>query len=297
MIPTALPSAHVEQQLEAALAEATRTDCPPKLAEALHYAVFPGGARVRPKLCLAVAAASGAEDLRLAARAAAAVELLHCASLVHDDLPCFDDAALRRGRASLHRRFGEPMAVLVGDALIVTAFRVMADADAEHAWALPALVRIVADSVGASGGICAGQAWECESDVELDAYHQAKTGALFAAATAAGAVAAGASAQGWAEVGLRLGEAFQVADDLRDFAGVVAEIGKPAGQDAALGRPNAARELGLEGACQHLCALIEATVDSLPQCGGRPWLSELIRHESRSFLPPRLAAEVARHAA
>lgn len=297
MIPTALPSAYVEQELERALRESTETGCPPRFAEALRYAVFPGGARIRPRLCLAVAAACGAHDLDFAARAAAAIEILHCASLVHDDLPCFDDATCRRGKPTVHRQFGEPLAVLVGDALIVMAFRLVADAGARHVLSVPALVRIIADAVGASGGICAGQAWECESEISLEQYHQAKTGTLFAAATAAGAVAANASADGWAEVGLRLGEAFQVADDLRDFAGNLEEIGKPCGQDAALGRPNAAEALGLEGACQHLCALIEDTVAAIPTCSGQTWLSELIRHESRAFLPPRLAAEVARFAA
>ena len=91
-----------EQVLEAALARAADPRCPPQLACALRHAVFPGGARVRPQLCLAVAAANGDEDRSLARGAAAAIELLHCASLVHDDLPCFDNSAQRRGRPSVH---------------------------------------------------------------------------------------------------------------------------------------------------------------------------------------------------
>ncbi len=99
---------------------------PPQLAAALRYAVFPGGARVRPRLSLAVARACGDSCPRLADAAAASIELLHCASLVHDDLPCFDDADTRRGKPSVHKAFGEPVAVLVGDALIIGAFQTLA---------------------------------------------------------------------------------------------------------------------------------------------------------------------------
>ncbi len=112
-----------EHALGMALREATGPECPPMLATALDYAVFPGGARVRPQLCLAVALANGNGDPLLASAAAVAVEFLHCASLVHDDLPCFDDATTRRGKASLHATFGERIAVLTGDALIVAAFQ------------------------------------------------------------------------------------------------------------------------------------------------------------------------------
>ena len=111
--------------LSAALAIAEAPGRPPRLAEAMRYAVFPRGARVRPRLCLAVAMACGEDVPELTDGAAAAIELLHCASLVHDDLPCFDDAATRRGRPALHLAFGEPLAVLAGDALIVLAFQTL----------------------------------------------------------------------------------------------------------------------------------------------------------------------------
>src|SRR5690606_20416857 len=103
-------------------------ECPPHLREALAYAVFPGGARVRPRLCLAAARACGLADDGLALSSSVAVELLHCATLVHDDLPCFDGAELRRGKPSVHRVYGEAMAVLVGDGLLVRAFDVLAGA-------------------------------------------------------------------------------------------------------------------------------------------------------------------------
>jgi hypothetical protein len=111
-----------ESVLRATIAEAADERCPRTLAAALTHAVFPGGARVRPKLCLAVALANDCDAPALAAAAAASVELLHCASLVHDDLPCFDNAAERRGVPSVHALFGEPIACSTGDALIVAAF-------------------------------------------------------------------------------------------------------------------------------------------------------------------------------
>ena len=106
--------------------------CPPRLAAAIRYAVFPGGARIRPRLCLAIAAGCGEPQSPLAEATAASIELLHCASLVHDDLPCFDDAEFRRNRPSVHRAFDERIALLVGDALIVLAFQNVARAYAQH---------------------------------------------------------------------------------------------------------------------------------------------------------------------
>ena len=116
------PITRIEQSLAQAISTGEAPGCPPKLAAAICHAVFPGGARIRPKLCLAVANACGDDDPTLSDAAAVAIELLHCASLVHDDLPCFDDAPTRRGRASVHWAFGEPLAVLAGDALIVLAW-------------------------------------------------------------------------------------------------------------------------------------------------------------------------------
>ncbi len=179
-----------ESVLRSAVAEAADERCPPLLAAALEYAVFPGGARVRPKLCVAVALANRGDAPTLAAAAAASVELLHCASLVHDDLPCFDNAPERRGKPSVHARFGEPIALLAGDALIVSAFALLARPELPARERLPQLLRVVAEGVGSPCGIAAGQAWESEPRVDVPLYHRAKTGALFIAATAAGAAAA-----------------------------------------------------------------------------------------------------------
>src|SRR5262249_46640124 len=116
----------IERCLSSALAAASSPAGPPMLAGAMSHAVFPRGARVRARLALAVSSACGDDDPAAADGAAAAIELLHCASLVHDDLPCFDDADIRRGRPSVHRAYGEPLAVLAGDALIVLAFQTLA---------------------------------------------------------------------------------------------------------------------------------------------------------------------------
>lgn len=279
----------IEQTLVAALANAQSSACPPRLAAALRYAVFPGGARVRPRLCLAVAAACGERDSPLADAAGAAIELLHCASLVHDDLPCFDDAPTRRGKPSVHRAFGERIAVLTGDALIVLAFETLANA-AHHAPArLAPLVATVAASVGAPSGLAAGQAWECEPRVPLAEYQRAKTGALFAAATAAGAQATGADPTQWRILGERLGESYQVADDIRDAAGVEEDLGKPVGRDRALGRPSSALELGVVGAIRHFEDLVQQAMDAVPDCAGAHQLRALIMLEAQRLLPKEIA--------
>jgi geranylgeranyl diphosphate synthase type II len=142
----------------------------------MQHAVFPGGARIRPQLCLAVALACGDDDPALADAMAAALELLHCASLVHDDLPCFDNADTRRGLPSVHRAFGERLAVLSGDALIVMAFRELARAGSRHPERLATVMRWLDEGVGPPDGIVAGQAWECEPSARLDQYQRAKTG-------------------------------------------------------------------------------------------------------------------------
>ncbi len=287
----------IESALTAALEQGSaQPKCPPKLAEAMHYAVFPGGARVRPTLCLAVAEACGSEASRSAVAAAAALELLHCASLVHDDLPCFDNAALRRGKPSLHRAMGEPLALLTGDALIVLAFEVIAEGAAGAAGgdrSLAPLLLTVSRAVGGPAGIVAGQAWECEPRVVLADYHRAKTAALFVAATEAGAIASGADPADWRALGERIGEAYQVADDLRDAAGDCKELGKPVGRDAALGRPSAATELGIARALGRMEKLVGAAIAAIPDCPGAADLEDLIHHESHRLVPKDLARLVA----
>ncbi len=275
----------IEQSLAAALACGEDPDCPPKLAGAIRHAVFPGGARIRPQLCLAVASACGNDQPLLADAAAVSIELLHCASLVHDDLPCFDNAATRRGRASVHWAFGESLAVLAGDALIVLAFQTLASARSDTPTRLASLIGTMCSGAGMPFGIVAGQAWESEARVSLVAYQRAKTGALFVAATVAGAQAAGADPTPWRALGEWLGEAYQVGDDIRDVVADPQLLGKPIGRDAAMGRPSAATELGLGGAIQHFRRVIENAVDAIPECPGAAHLRTLVRMESERLVP------------
>jgi geranylgeranyl diphosphate synthase type II len=283
----------IEKALQAAVALGEGPGGPPKLAQAVRHSVFPGGARIRPLLCLAVASACGDPDPRLTDAAAAAIELLHCASLVHDDLPCFDDAPTRRGLASVHAAFGERLAVLSGDQLIVLAFQSVALAGAHLPARLPGLLGAIARRVGSPTGIVAGQAWECEPFVALPAYHRAKTGSLFAACTEVGALAAGADPQPWLAFGLCLGEAYQVADDIRDVVIASELLGKPNGRDLALCRPSSATELGLNGAIAHFDQLVERAVAAIPDCAGAPVLRALARAESERLVPQATVRDLA----
>jgi geranylgeranyl diphosphate synthase type II len=284
-------AARIEASLADAVLMAEASGAPPRLAAAMRHAVFPKGARIRPRLTLAVAGACGDDRPALSSAAAAAIELLHCASLVHDDMPCFDDAETRRGKPSVHRAFGVPLAVLAGDALIILAFQTLSRAAPCAPERLGHVLAAVGDGVGVPFGIVAGQAWECEPAVDLSEYQRQKTGALFAAACVAGAAAAGhAEAECWRLLGDRLGEAYQVADDLRDAVETEESLGKPVGRDAVLGRPSAVAEFGLDGAVARLRALSESAVAAIPACPGQAMLRALMLQESQRLVPRKLAA-------
>lgn len=258
---------------------------PSKLRAALDHAVFPGGARIRPTILVSVARACGDDRPHLTDAAAGALELIHCASLVHDDLPCFDDADIRRGKPTVHRAYGEPVAVLAGDSLIVLAFEVLARAAGESPSRAVELIRVLAQRTGMPGGICAGQGWESEAEVNVAAYHRAKTGALFIAATQMGAIAAGQEPEPWEELGARIGEAFQVADDLKDALLTEAQMGKPAGQDATHARPSAVAELGVQGAVSYLKDILGGAIASIPSCPGEAMLAAMVRAYAERMTP------------
>ncbi len=283
----------IDQALKFAIASTEAETAPPLLAEAIRYSVFPGGARIRPRLCLAVASACGDDRPMLTDAAAASIELLHCASLAHDDLPCFDDAATRRGLPSVHKKYGEALAVLAGDALIVSAFEILAKASLAKPSRLPSLMMIVGQASGMPSGIAAGQGWESETKIDLEAYHQAKTGSLFAGATMAGAAAAGADFLQWREFGQRIGSAYQAADDIKDVVSPPDEIGKPVGQDAAHHRPSIVEDLGVEGAVDRLKDLIAGALAAIPDCPGKDPLRELIVAETKRFVPKGLSTQAA----
>ena len=267
------------------IAGARAEPAPAQLAAALDYACFPGGARVRPTILMSVALACGDDAPRVTDAAASALEIIHCASLVHDDLPCFDNAGFRRGKPSVHRAFSEPLAVLTGDSLIILAFEILTRAAGHDPQRALDLLGILAKRTGMPNGICAGQGWESEETIDLGAYHRSKTGALFIAATQMGAVAAGHEAEPWYELGARIGEAYQVADDLRDVLYDEDVLGKPAGQDDLHGRPSAVDQFGVQGAIQRLNDILSGAIASIPSCPGEAMLAKLVRKQAEALTP------------
>jgi geranylgeranyl diphosphate synthase type II len=201
-----------------------------ELAEAVRYALQGGGKRIRPVLCLAVAEAAGAPPAR-ATPAAAAVELVHTFSLVHDDLPALDDDALRRGRPSTHVQFGEAQAILTGDALLGQAFELVTGYE-------PELVKpLVKQLAGATLNMIRGQHLELSGDApEIEELYGLKTGALFTAAAACGLRVAGiaeGSGRPWLVFAHEFGLLFQVVDDIIDGDGVVTRRGPAAARRLA----------------------------------------------------------------
>ncbi|MEL6960294.1 MAG: polyprenyl synthetase family protein [Pseudomonadota bacterium] len=281
-MPLSLFKSRIDAAMEHAMALGQAGTPPAKLAAALPYAVTPGGARIRPTILLSVAMACGDDRPPVSDAAAAALELIHCASLVHDDMPCFDDADIRRGKPAVHKAFSEPLALLTGDSLIVLAFDLLSRQDPDRA--LP-LIRHLATRTGMPFGICAGQGWESENEINLSAYHRAKTGALFIAATQMGAVSAGQDPEPWEELGARIGEAFQVADDLRDALFDQDELGKPVGQDEVHNRPNAVSELGIDGAVGRLKDILGGAISSIPSCPGEAALAQLVQATAKKLIP------------
>ncbi|MEM8773949.1 MAG: polyprenyl synthetase family protein [Pseudomonadota bacterium] len=275
----------IEAAVGRALSSAVDGQAPKQLADALSYACLPGGARIRPTILLSVAHACGDDQPEIANAAAAALELIHCASLVHDDLPCFDDADLRRGKSSVHKAYSEPLAVLTGDSLIILAFEILARTAEHDASRSAQLVLSLARRTGMPSGICAGQGWESEDQIDLRSYHMSKTAALFIAATEMGAISAGHDAEAWHDLGALIGMAFQVADDLRDAVLDEETLGKPVGQDDLHGRPNAVAELGVQGAIDRLKDILGGAIASIPSCPGEAALAEMVQRQAQAIMP------------
>jgi farnesyl diphosphate synthase len=246
----------IQARMEAALARLLPAAqlAPPRLHEAMRYAVLEGGKRVRPLLAFAAGEATAAPPARLEV-AAAAVELIHAYSLVHDDLPCMDDDVLRRGKPTVHVEYDEATALLVGDALQSLAFQVLAEHElADEPRARLEMLRLLAAAAG-SRGMAGGQQIDLESTgrplgvPELEAMHIHKTGALIRAA-----VLLGAACGRGGDAALRerldhyaktVGLAFQVVDDILDAEAPSATLGKTAGKDARQGKPTYVSVMGL----------------------------------------------------
>jgi len=223
---TPWPSEHkslIEEALDRFLPSANRQ--PEPIHRAMRYAVFSGGKRLRPQFLLQVAQAAGLpkSSLDLALRAACAVELVHIASAVHDDLPCFDDAAIRKGRPTVHVMFGEARALLVGDALLARSFELLASGPRNASSRTLRLVQLLACATGSIAGLVDGPDREQESSQGPTArvpesaahYHHLKTGALFGMAAEAAAITAGSKqTAAWAAVGRMVAKGYQMASAL-----------------------------------------------------------------------------------
>jgi len=249
---------HVEHVLDELLPPPDQA--PTRLHDAMRYSVLGGGKRVRAALVYAAGQACAGSGNGVAVeasldRAAAAVELIHAYSLVHDDLPCMDDDTLRRGRPTTHVRYDEATAMLVGDALQPLAFELLGDMPIAPALVVQA-VQVLARASG-SGGMAGGQAIDLDSigrplsRDELQTMHMLKTGALLGASVALGGIVAGASSlqrRALDDYAQAVGLAFQVVDDILDVTADTASLGKTPGKDAAGGKPTYVSLLGLDPA-------------------------------------------------
>jgi len=279
--------ARVEQCLETNLPPEDRR--PERLHAAMRYAVLGAGKRVRPLLVYLTGEALGAPVERLDAPAAA-VELIHAYSLVHDDLPAMDDDDLRRGRPTCHRAFGEATAILAGDALQVLAFELLAT-DQHMVADSPQRMAIVRELATASGtsGMAGGQAIDLwaqgrEMDVEtLEVMHALKTGSLIRASVLMGAWSADdprpESLEALTEFGTAIGLAFQIQDDILDVEGDTDTLGKTAGADLARHKPTYPSVAGMAEAKRRAAELCDRSIAALSALGERAaLLQEMARY-------------------
>ena len=248
---------------------------PARLLEAMRHGVLNGGKRLRPFLVLESAALFGADE-QASLRVAAAVECVHCYSLIHDDLPAMDDDDLRRGQPTVHKAFDEATAILAGDSLLTLAFEIIADeATALAADRRAALVLALARAAGI-GGMAGGQALDLEAgrvrpdETGIITLQAMKTGALIRFACEAGAIVAGAPAadrERLAEFGSAIGLAFQLADDLLDLTSDAATMGKATGKDEAAGKATLVGLYGADWARKQLKGLVAQAHELLKPYG------------------------------
>ncbi len=282
-------------RVEAALSEWVGVDAPVQLGDAMRYAVLDGGKRLRPLLVFAASEAVDG-DARAALRAACSVELIHAYSLVHDDLPCMDNDVLRRGKPTVHVKFGEAGALLAGDALQALAFELLTpDGDAVAPAVQASLCRLLARAAG-SQGMAGGQAIDLASvglaldEAQLREMHRLKTGALLQGSVEMGAACGGplapAALAALRDYGAAIGLAFQVVDDILDVVADSQTLGKTAGKDAASDKPTYVSLLGLDGArsqAQELLAQALAALErgTLAETGALRALAHMVVDRDR----------------
>ncbi|MDR2172792.1 MAG: polyprenyl synthetase family protein [Burkholderiales bacterium] len=266
--------ARVEMALDRFLVMPASLEDALRLWEAMRYATLSGGKRWRALLVYAAAELCGA-DVAVADAPAAAVELLHAYSLVHDDLPCMDDDAVRRGQPACHAAFGEALALLTGDALQTQAFLVLAQSRMPDAAAACALLAKAAGASGMVGGQARDLSGEATTVETLEATHRRKTGALIEAAVMLGAACGtpmgSASRMVLAHYAAAVGLAFQIADDVLDVEGNTQGLGKTAGKDAAQNKATYVALLGLQSAKDRMHALCEEAQQALDVFGTAAW--------------------------
>jgi geranylgeranyl pyrophosphate synthase len=263
-----------DQQMENRLVALTAM--PPRLVEAMRYSTLLGGKRIRPCLAYAAAKALGA-PMSAADDAACAVEMMHCYSLIHDDLPAMDNDDLRRGKPTLHKAYDEATAILAGDALQSLAIQILSEHKGNDPVTVVNMINILTAASGCFGMI-AGQALDTGAvgrqltQSELETMHRLKTGALICASVELGALSAGCRAPQIMEAlqvyARNIGLAFQVHDDVLDVVAETGTLGKKQGADIALNKPTYVSLLGLDGAREKATALIQAAKDALSPIPG-----------------------------
>ena len=279
------------ERVDAALAALCDRHLPviqPAVAQAVRYSMLGGGKRLRPLLLLAAYRATGGTDD--ASTLAAAVEVVHAYSLVHDDLPCMDDDAVRRGRPTTHRVYGAAVATAAGVAMVPLAVRCAIDGAATLGLPGSACADIVRELMRASGagGMVGGQLLDLFGEgralslAELEHIHRAKTGALIEACVRIGGIAARTDeprSRALAGYGAALGLAFQIADDVLDATATTDQLGKTAGRDAVLGKSTYPAHLGIDGAIERASALADQACRVLEEAGIlTPELQQLARY-------------------
>ncbi len=254
------------------------------LFDAMNYSLEAGGKRIRPVLVYAFCEALGG-DFRNAAAPAAAIEMIHTFSLIHDDLPAMDDDDFRRGKPSCHKAFGEAMAVLAGDALSVLPFEVIADDTVLSNVQKVKIISCLAKAVGRDGMI-GGQVIDMENEVRTDVseaelrnMYRRKTGELIAVSCMMGCICAGADdsevLENAADYGFKLGLAFQIVDDILDVTSTTEELGKPVGSDAEENKTTFVTLFGVEKAQKKANEITDSALGCLEKIGGAQFLKEL----------------------